>query len=363
MTPSVAFHDLVTPTSGERSGIRLEGGRVAERGPTVKSGMGQDVDGSQLWIMPALYDADAHLPVASLGLRVSDSFAAFHGGVAHVNVAVQWQDIRHLALESLVARISTSTLPRMIPILSVHSDSSSEGFIDWLDSNVAELKALMPPVCKLYSYGPGFWENLDALFNHGLLPIIYCKEFDDVVKVVERSSGPVHFRHAVTTELVEVMHSLKGATLQTCPHFLLPIDAERRRQLFVLPPVSDEAVRRALADVFLEEIDLVVSDHNAPPLGDPTGPGLQVQQDFAASLITASDTNGWPLDSVWAKASTAPAGLYNTELGDTFLIIDPGVDRVVDLWPRQTSDRAPYLGSHLRGRVLAVGAGETASVV
>jgi dihydroorotase-like cyclic amidohydrolase len=363
MTPSVAFHDLLTPTTGDRSSIRLDGGVVAERGPAVKAGVGHDVDGTQLWIMPALYDADAHLPVTSLGLRASDSLAAFYGGVAQVNVALQWQDIRHFELRPLVASICTAMLPRLIPILSVHSDSSSEGFIDWLDSNVSELKALMPPVCKLYSYGPGFWENLDALFSYGLLPIIYCKEFDDVVKVVERASGPVHFRHAMTAELVEVMGSLEGATLQTCPHFLLPIDAEQRHRLFVLPPIADEDVRRGLADEFLDRIDLVVSDHNAPPLGDPTGPGLQVQQDFAASLITASDVNGWPLDQVWAKASTGPAALYNTELGETFVIIDPGVDRVVNLWPRQTPDRAPYLGSHLRGRILAVGVGESAVIV
>jgi hypothetical protein len=321
------------------------------------------VDGSKLWLMPALYDADAHLPVASLGRRVSDSHAALHGGVAIVNVAVQWQDIHDFDLEVLVDSISAAALPRMIPILSVHSDTSSEGFIDWLDSNVARLKTLMPPVCKLYSYGHGFWENLDALFRHGLLPIIYCKELEDVEKVVERASGPVHFRHAVTTELVRVMRSLAGATLQTCPHFLLPIDADQRGRLFVLPPVGDETARMGLADLFLDNIDLIVSDHNAPPLNDPTGPGLQVQQDFASSLITASDVYGWPLDSVWAKATTAPADLYDTELGDAFVIIDPDFDRVVNLWPRQTPDRAPYLGSHLRGRVLAVGAGDAASVV
>jgi dihydroorotase-like cyclic amidohydrolase len=226
------------------------------------------------------------------------------------------------------------------------------------------VRELMPPVCKLYSYGDGFWENLDAVFDADLLPIIYCKNFEDVQQVVERARGPVHFRHAVSEALIKTMRQLPGATLQTSPHFLLPLDPAQRHQLVVLPPVPEDDVRQGLLDRFLDEIDLVVTDHNGPPLSAPTGPGLQVAQDFLAALVTACGLYGWPLDRVWAKATAAPAARYGVDLGDTFVVVDPHASRQVGLWPpRQTVERAPYLGTRLAGRVLAIGADDAATLV
>ncbi|MCU1453683.1 MAG: hypothetical protein JWN46_1829 [Acidimicrobiales bacterium] len=364
MPQSVTFHDLQDPFTGERTSLRLAGGEVAERAPSVAAGQGADVDGSELWILPALYDADAHLPLVSPGRRRADEWAALHGGTARVNVALQWQEIRDLDVEALVRELATPVLPRITPILSVHSDQDSTGFGDWLAANADLVRTLLPPVCKLYSYGDGFWDNLDAVFAAGLLPIIYCKDFSDVEAVVARASGPVHFRHAVSEQLVKTMRQLPGATLQTSPHFLLPLEPEQRAQLYVLPPVPDDDVRQGLLDRFLDEIDLVVTDHNGPPLEDPTGPGLQVAQDFLSTLLTASDRYGWPLDQVWAKATSAPAARFGVELGETFVVVDPAARREVGLWPpRQTVDRAPYLGITLLGRVLAIGSDGAATLV
>ena len=369
MPLATTFHDLLDPLRGGRTSLRIAGGRLVERseslaasaGPTGASG---DIDGSALWVLPALYDADAHLPLIGLGRRASDVWAALHGGAARINVALQWQDIHHLDFEAVVAELAAPVLPRIIPILSVHSDQDSTGFGDWLTEHAEAVRRAMPPVCKLYSYGDGFWDNLDAVFDAGLLPVIYCKDFDDVQKVVERARGPVHFRHAVSEALIKTMRQLPGATLQTSPHFLLPLEADQRRQLFVLPPVPDDDVRQGLLDRFLDEIDLVVTDHNGPPFGAPTGPGLQVAQDFLASLVTASRVYDWPLERVWAKATTAPAARYQVALGDTFVVVDPEASRVVGLWPpRQTVDRAPYLSTTLYGRVLAIGADDAAILV
>lgn len=363
LTLTTTFHDLLDPGTGERTSIRLAGGSVVERAESLPGTEGVDIDGTDLWVLPALYDADAHLPVATVGRRAADTWAALHGGTARINVALQWQDIRHLDLAELVGGIAGPVLPRITPILSVHSDVDSTGFGDWLQANVDPLTALMPPVCKLYSYGDGFWENLDAVFDAGLLPIIYCKEDADLEAVVARARRPVHFRHAVSDALIATMKGLEGATLQTSPHFLLPL-AVPASDLFVLPPVQGDDIRMGLVDRFLADIDLVVTDHNGPPLGPPPGPGLQVAQDFLASLVTASQLHGWPLDQVWAKATTAPAARYQVDLGETFVVVDPAFERTVTLWPpRQTPDRAPYLGSTLTGRVLAIGADDTATLV
>ncbi len=361
--PSITFHDLLDPFSGDRTSIKIEDGRLADRAEQLPADGGTHVDAQGLWILPGLYDADAHLPVEALGLRASDVYASLVGGVVQVNVALQYQAIKDLDLGALVSELVRPQLPRIIPILSVHSDLADDGFAGWLASHADTIKALLPPVCKLYSYSANFWANLDAVFSAGLLPIVYCQNLDEIAAVVERSPGPVHFRHAISDQLVAAMKKLPGATLQTSPHFLVPVAPEHRGDLYVLPPVQDDDVRLSLADVFLEDIDLLVSDHNAPPMGDPDGPGLQVAHSFLSSILTAVDTYGWPLEPVWAKATTAPAKRYGVDLDDALLVVDPAYEEVGGLLPRQTADRAPYLGIPLKGRVVAVSVADRAMVV
>jgi hypothetical protein len=364
MAFATTFHDLLDPLSGARTSIRIEQGRLAERGADLPRGEGRDLEGADWWVLPAIYDADAHMPLVEVGLRESDRALALHGGVSRVNVALQWQDIVGLDLEALFADLTRWALPRITPILSVHSDRDSTGFGPWLADNAELVRTLMPPVCKLYSYGDGFWENLETVAAAGLLPIIYCKDFADVEQVVAKSPVPVHFRHAVSEELVRTMKGLEGATLQTSPHFLLPVADEVREQLFVLPPVGGTEQREAFAPLVLDEIDFIVTDNNAPPLQHPTGPGLQVQQNFLGAMLTARNLYDWPLERVWEKLTTAPAERFGVELEESFVIVDPSDEHVVGRWePRQTPDRAPYAGSTLTGRVLAVGNADAVELV
>jgi dihydroorotase-like cyclic amidohydrolase len=364
VTLPLTIHDLLDPLSGDRVSLRIEGGKLVDRAASLDGGGVRDIDGSDLWILPAIYDADAHFPLVPLGLRESDVTALLAGGVARTNVALQWQDVDGLDFAAVVAELAREQFPRVTPILSVHSDTSGAGFPEWISANAALVKELLPPVCKLYSYSADFWECLDALFANDILPVIYCKELEDIEEVVARASGPVHFRHAISDRHVELMGKLPGVTMQTSPHFLLPVLPEQRSQLYVLPPVPDDDVRQSLLDVFLDRIDFVVSDHNAPPFGAPTGPGLQVEQDFLSTILTAVHLNDWPLDEVWAKVTTVPAARYQVDLSETFVVVDPNFERTVGLYPpRQTVDRAPYLGTTLRGRVLAMGVGDDAVLV
>ena len=364
MAFATTFHDLLDPLTGERSSLRLEGGKIVARDTTLPGGGGgRDLDGSAAWVLPALYDADAHLPLVDVGLRESDRYAAMNGGVSRVNVAMQWQDIVDLDLRALVDDLTRWDLPRITPLLSVHSDQPADGFGEWLIDHLDLITELMPRACKLYSYGDGFWDNLQAVFEAGLLPIIYCKDIEDVRTVAAKAPGPVHFRHAMTSELIDLMSGLDGATLQTSPHFLLPVSDEVRSGLHVLPPVPGSDVRDEFLPRVLDEIDLIVTDHNAPPLGEQPGPGLAVLQDFVASLITAAEINDWPLADVWAKATTEPAERYGVELDDSVIVVDPDFRRTVALWPpRQSAERAPYRGLELRGRVLAIGSSTTATL-
>jgi len=356
MAFATTFHDLLDPLSGERTSLRIEDGKLAQRGADLPRGEGRDLEGADWWVLPGIYDADAHMPLVEVGLRESDKALALQGGVSRVNVALQWQDIKDVDLESLFGDLTRWALPKITPILSVHSDRDSTGFGEWLETNAELVRTLMPPVCKLYSYGDGFWENLETVAGAGLLPIIYCKDFSDVEQVVAKSPVPVHFRHAVSEELVRTMKGLEGATLQTSPHFLLPVADEVREQLFVLPPVGDAEQVAGFAPLVLEEIDFIVTDNNAPPLQHPTGPGLQVQQNFLQAMLTVRNLYDWPLEQVWAKLTTAPAERFGVELEPSFVVVDPTDEHVVGRWePRQTPDRAPYAGMTLTGRVLAVG--------
>jgi hypothetical protein len=68
---------------------------------------------------------------------------------------------------------------------------------------------------------------------------------DAAVDVAGHDYKGIAVRHAMTTELVDLMSGLPATTLQTSPHFLLPVSDEVRRQLHVLPPVPDQATRDA----------------------------------------------------------------------------------------------------------------------
>jgi hypothetical protein len=323
---------------------------------------GRNVDGSNWWVLPALYDADAQAPLAEIGPRQSDVFSALHGGIAQFNCAVYWQHIKDIDASAFVADIKELKLPRITPILSVDPNLDTAGFAEWIAKNVDLIRELMPPVCKLYSMDPNFWQNLEAVASAGLLPIMYLD--DDVVpQVVERVDYPVHFRHAYSLELVELMGSVKGATLQTSPHFLLPLLPDQRTNLWVLPPVPPDSTRQALVGAVPQRVDILVTDHNAPPFGDRLGPGLRLQQDFLSSLLTACDLFAWSLADTWKKVTENPKNLFQVELGETFAIVDPWARRRSGLWYGQGPERAPFLGTTLHGNVLAVGCEDRAAVV
>jgi len=72
MSPSITFHDLLDPFTGARTSVRLEGGKMADRAEHLAGETGTNLDASDLWFLPGLYDADAHLPVESLGLRAGE---------------------------------------------------------------------------------------------------------------------------------------------------------------------------------------------------------------------------------------------------------------------------------------------------
>lgn len=356
MAFATTFHDLLDPLSGTRRSIRIEDGRPLPAGTPTPRGEGRDIDGSDWWVLPGIYDADAHLPLVELGLRESDRHLALQGGVTRVNVALQWQDIVGLDLTELVADLSRWALPVVTPILSVDSERDAAGFGPWLEEHAELVRTLLPPVCKLYSYGDGFWDNLHTVADAGLLPVVYCKDADDLAAVAAKAPVPIHFRHSVSAETVATMETLAGSTQQTSPHFLLPVSDEVRAELFVLPPVGDAAQREAFAPLVLDHIEYFVTDHNAPPLEIPTGPGLQVQQQFLPAMLTIAEHYAWPLERVWDMLTTAPAERFGVELADSFVIVDPGHRQTAGLWePRQTPDRAPYAGLELKGRVLAVG--------
>jgi hypothetical protein len=358
---ATTFHDALDPLTGRRVSLRFDRNGIVDRAESLAGGSGRNIAADKLWVLPALYDADATFPLLATGVRPTDVAACLSGGVAQVNVSVYCHDLERIDLVDLIEELDQSVLPSFVPILAVHPDSDAHDASGWLRRHVEHLDDRVPRVCKLFSYGDRFWDMLDTVFELGLLPIVYCRDDADIEAVSKRARGAVHFRHAVRPEQIDSMRTLPGATLQTSAHYLVPIERDVRERLRVLPPMVDDAERQLLADRVMSDVDIIVSDHNAPPLSPTTGPGLRVIQDFLPALLTAVDTYGWDLAATLRKATSAPVQRFERSAPDAVLVVDPA-DHEVSRWPGQSDDRAPYARRRLRGSVIAV-AGSRAGVI
>lgn len=359
---TTSFHGLTDPFSGAPQSVLLGGGRILERGAEVTNG-DRAVDGSGLWILPAAYDADAHLPLLRVGFRAVDAYSALHGGVGHQNVALSWQLLRRGDLAETLTRLAATLppVPAITPVLTV-DDAETGDFAGWLTANAGTLRELMAPVCKLYSPDPNFERNLEAIWATGLTAVVYCYDRPALDWLVAHTHGPLHHRHATSAELVDLMLST-GSSVQTSPHLLLPLADGRRETLTVLPTPPDKAERDSLAAVFIDRVAMLGSDHNAVPPKGPTGPGLQGQQHLLQTTLAAARHYGWDLAQVWAKLTSGPSEVFGVPHEQSFVIVDPSYTETVAPWPLQAADRAPFTGLELPGRVLAVGYGEHARLV
>ena len=360
---TTTVYDVLDPIADKRSSVRWQGDRLLEIADKLSTDGGREVDGAHLWMLPPIYDADAHMPHVPFGVRQSDLYRAIAGGVCHMNVALPFEDAKEMELSQLVADLGRSQLPAIKPILSVSPVDESSEFPAWLSQHGQEITEFMPPIVKLYSMDDNFERNLDAVLRASLMPMIWHETLEALEKVVSTVDVPIYLRHATSAAMAEVMRSAKQATVQTCPHFLLPLGDERRDALIVLPPPPPDDDRRSLCSVFLDQVDAISSDHNAPGIDKSIGPGLQTQQHFLPALLTICDQNGWPLERVLQKVTTTPASIFGTDLKDGFVLVDPKFDEPVECWPRQSAGRAPFLGMTFKYRIVAIAYGGLVQLV
>lgn len=367
MTQNVLFttvHDVLDPLTGTRHALRWATGGALQQADVWPREEGRDIDGGHLWLLPALYDADAHMPLVQFGVRQSDLYRAMAGGIGKMNVALPWQLARRLNLRQWVAD-SAGCFPVIVPILSVSPDESSADFPQWLRQHIGEVEECLPPVCKLYSYDPNFARNLDAVWASGLKPVVWNSTEEALESVVSRAGDkPLHLRHAVSGGMVAAMRRANLATLQSSPHFLLPLGEGKRESLTVLPPPRPPEDIRSLADCVVEQVDLLSSDHGAPhQSGVSVGPGLQTQQHFLPVLLTLCERYDWPLAAILGKVTDAPSRIFGRSAPEGRLLVDPDYRETVATWPNQAPDRAPYEGLELKGRVLAISNNERVLLV
>ncbi len=343
--PTVRFEQVLDPLTGARIDLDLDA-------PTLPGGA--TVDASEWWVLPAVYDADVHWPVFDFGIRELDRHHALKGGAVSVNTACPWDRVAAVGPAAVSAALDPARFPQVVPVLSVSPDETSEGFADWLAAHRDELLETWPAVCKLYSYDERFEVNVAAVVEAGMRPIIYAYDEAAVERIVAMGT-PVHFRHAVTPELIDSMTQLEGATVQVSPHFLAEVLDERRDQLHVLPPVGDATARAALIDVLLEQIDVVASDHNAPVAGNE-GPGLDAADLFLPALLTVAAQQEWPLDALLPKVTSAPSTVFDTagRLVEGLVVVDPTWSAEITAGAGQEARRIPYVGTTLSHRVVAV---------
>ncbi|MGW0038375.1 hypothetical protein [Gordonia sp. NPDC003376] len=345
-TRDVVFTNVYHPLSGQHCDVVMAVPSPPAPAPTI-------IDGTDLWALPGIYDADAHIPLLALGLRHQEVHSPRAGGITHVNTALQWQQLREFNVTAIGEFCSTTRLPRYIPTLSVEPEGT-DGFADWLDAHAEELQPHWARVCKLYSPDPNFHRNIEAVWRAGLTAVVYSWDDDDLEWVSALRGGPLHHRHARSKTTTEIMRTTPNATLQTSPHYLLELVDEHAAGLHVLPPVPGGGDRTSLLAMVVSDIDMIATDDNAPVHGN-TGPGLSSQRYLLSTLLTISKRDGIPLQSLWTKVTTAPAEIFGTSelLDESVIIVDP-TRRVPVGMETGEGRRNPYVGLELSGAVVAM---------
>lgn len=346
---NVVFENVFHPLTGARSVVDMTVPSPAAPEPVI-------IDGTDLWALPGIYDADAHVPLLKQGLRHQEIHSPLAGGVSHVNTALQWQEVRHFDIAAITEFCAATTLPRYIPVLSVEPEDT-DGFVDWLAQHGEQIRTTWAPVCKLYSPDPNFTANIEAIWRAGLKAVVYAWDDEALDWVVELRGGPLHHRHARSKVSAEMMRSTPGATIQTSPHYLLALAPDRLERLHVLPPVPGGGDRTSLLGVLDTCIDMIATDDNAPIHG-ATGPGLSSQRYLLSALLTLAETEGVPLTSIWPKVTDAPAEIFGTSefVQPSTIIVDPSVRRTIGL-ETGADVRNPYVGLDLVGAVVAMACG------
>ncbi|CAN5530388.1 hypothetical protein BH11ACT7_BH11ACT7_15480 [soil metagenome] len=300
---TVVFDNVFHPLTNTRSAVAMTVASPPTPAPAI-------IDATALWALPGIYDGDAHVPLLKQGLRHQEIHSPLAGGVAHVNTALQWQEVRHFDVAEIAAFCASTRLPRYIPVLSVEPQDTDD-FADWLEEHGEKIRATWAPACKLYSPDPNFTANIEAIWKAGLKAVVYAWDDEALDWVAELRGGPLHHRHARSKVSAEIMRSTPGATIQTSPHYLLELAPERAERLHVLPPVPGGGDRTSLLDVLDTHIDMIATDDNAPIHG-ATGPGLSSQRYLLSALLTLYDVEGIALDCLWPKVTQAPADIFGT---------------------------------------------------
>ncbi len=345
----VRFTDVLNPLTAERADVTFDvpGPMGGASTPTY--------DGSDLWLLPGLYDADAHLPVLQRGIRPTDRWRALAGGVAALNTAVPWHLLEPLDLQEVTDFFAGTAFPRMLPILSISDEPSSEGFAVWIEKFGDQLAETWMPTIKMYSNDPFFQRNLEATWAAGFRAAIYFYDDEAFRGVVSSHGGPVHFRHVTSEGMADAVGARPDSTSQTSPHFLVELPQGRAEELFVLPPVPGGAARSSLRALIPDRVDVIASDHNAPIAGNK-GPGLEIEQFLLPALLRLVQDGVLDLATAIAKSTTRATEVFRpaADVGENWMLVDPSSSGPVELWPGQEARRAAFLGVDLPGSVLAV---------
>ncbi|TQS43175.1 hypothetical protein [Cryptosporangium phraense] len=346
----VVLHDVLDPLTGDRTDVTFDVPGVA----AARS----DFDGSGYWVLPGVFDADAHLPLVPRGVREFDRLRALAGGVTQLNSATPWHLIKDLPLEGVTAFFRATTFPRMMPILSVSDQPSSADFPAWLAAHGDEIRETWAPVIKCYSNDPNFERTVEAIWAADCRAAIYFYDEAAFESVVADHGGPVHFRHVTSKTMADQVASRPDSTSQTSPHFLLELPEGRSEELFVLPPVPGNPARDTLRAIVADAVNLIASDHNAPIAGNK-GPGLEIEQSLLPAVLSLVDDGVLTLPTAIEKLTTAAAAVFRPAggLDDSRIVVDPTVSLDTPLWPGQEPRRAAFLGVRTTGSVIAATAG------
>lgn len=390
-------------------------GRIAALAPSARKTRvegAEEFDAAGLTLLPSLTDCHTHLREPGFEYKediASGLSAALHGGFSNVMCMANTSPVNdnatvtELMLEK--ARTAHPGGPRLYPVGALSRGLKAE--------ELAPLAELAQAGCVAFSNdglpvqsAEFFRRAMEYAWDQGRRVIDHCEEPSmnpgagmnegpvsgrqgmtaqpDVAEAVQVARDilladylkiPVHLAHISCRRSVELIAWAKerGApvTAETCPHYLLLTEeraASYDTAAKVNPPLrTGEDVEALLAALNSGVIDILVTDH-APHAAHEK----EVEFDRAPCGISGLDTAlplTWDLvekkrltrEAFLRAWTTGPCGIFGLpvnrfQVGDPadFLLFDPAARwEVTPEALRSKGKNTPFLGSRLRGRVVA----------
>lgn len=320
--------------------VGISNGKVIQLGSSLGNSE-RKIDLRDKWLIPGIIDGHVHFRDPGEPEKEdfrSGSRAAARGGVTTVvdmpnnkppiKTLERFIEKRESAkTKSIVNFALYAGVPYDLSQVNKIAQEGAIGFKYYMAQEEVDLAELFAAIKQVNSLLTVHAEDPEFINRDGkelTSPEEYLKsrptlaEISGVKKLVERNVPQLHIAHATLAKTIEL--AKERATTEVTPHHLLLAADEVDLSDFTAimnPPLRTSNQREELEQIFLDEVDLIASDH-APHLkeqkrtADPNlgMPGLPGVETILPLSLTYADRAGLPIEKVIQKLTVNPAKLF-----------------------------------------------------